>query len=284
MNVSGALADLLGRWTALEAPAAILIARLLSIILTAVVLYVAYRVVTSLVTRGVAAAARVRVPGTDRGHALLRSRTLGSLLTNVVKWTLGFVAIVVILRELGIDVQAIVVSAGVLGLAVGLGAQTLIRDVITGVFLLFEGLIGVGDLIQVGPHSGTVEAIGLRVTQLRMPDGALRIVPNGTLTEFTNFSSGWARAIVDVGVPREADVTRALEVLRRVGEEWARDTGAALDPPRSQGIMKFIGGGDVVLRLVVRVEPGRRDDAEIELRRRIKDAFDHERWSALGVS
>jgi len=117
-----------------------------------------------------------------------------------------------------------------------------------------------------------------------MPDGALRIVPNGTLTEFTNFSSGWARAIVDVGVPREANVTRALEVLRRVGEEWAHDTSAALDPPRSQGIMKFIGGGDVVLRLVVRVEPGRRDEAEIELRRRIKDAFDHERWSALGVS
>jgi moderate conductance mechanosensitive channel len=195
----------------------------------------------------------------------------------------GFVALVVIFRELGIDVQAIVVSAGVVGLAVGLGAQTLIRDVITGVFLLFEGLISVGDSIQVGGFTGTVEAIGLRVTQLRMADGALHIVPNGGLTEFTNFSSGWARVMIDVAVPREVNVDRALEVMRRVGEEWARETGAALDAPRAQGIMRF-SGGDVVLRLIVTVDPGHRADADAELRRRIKEAFDRERWSALGVS
>ncbi len=283
MNTGGAVAELLSRWTALEGPAAAIVARLLSILLTFVALYAGYRLLTALVERGVAAAGRVQVPAGAATHAAMRSRTLGSLFVNVVRWVFGFVALVVVLRELGIDVQAIVVSAGVLGLAVGLGAQTLIRDVITGVFLLFEGLLSVGDNIQVGSASGTVEAIGLRVTQLRMQDGALHIVPNGSLTEFTNFSSGWARVTIDVAVPREVNVDRALDVLRRVGEEWARASGGALDAPRAQGIIKF-SGGDVVLRLAVTVEPGRRAEAEAELRRRIKEAFDHERWSALGVS
>ena len=108
-----------------------------------------------------------------------RSRTLGSLLTSVVRWVLAFVVLVLVLGEVGVDVQAIVVSAGVLGLVIGLGAQALIRDLLTGIFLLFEGLVAVGDVIQVGAATGTVESIGLRVTKLRLQDGSLRIVPNG---------------------------------------------------------------------------------------------------------
>jgi small conductance mechanosensitive channel len=110
------------------------------------------------------------------------------------------------------------------------------------------------------------------------------VVPNGLLTDFANYSSGWARAIVEVGVPRSVDVERGLALLREVGTAWARETAAALDPPVAQGIMRFSAGGDAVLRLMVRVEAARRLEAEIELRRRIRHAFEREQWLVLGAS
>jgi small conductance mechanosensitive channel len=247
----------------------------LSVGLTLVLLLAGYHVLQRLIDRLVQ-----RVATHQRDAA--RSRTLGSLLTSVVRWMLAFVVLVLILRELGVDVQAIVVSAGVLGVVIGLGAQALIRDLLTGIFLLFESLVAVGDVVQVGATTGTVEAVGLRVTKLRLQDGSVRIVPNGSLSEFTNFSVGWGRAIVEVAVPRDADIDRALAVLREAGEAWARETGGALDAPTVQGIMRF-SGGDAVLRLTVRVDAARRLDAENDLRRRIKATFDRERLSAVGV-
>jgi small-conductance mechanosensitive channel len=163
----------------------------------------------------------------------------------------------------------------VLGLAVGFGAQALIKDVIAGFFILFEGLVRVGDVIEVGGHTGTVETIGLRVTTMRVLSGALRVVPNGELTQFANYNRGWARAVVDVGVTYDTDVRRALEALERAGREWSAEVGLALEPPRAQGIVRF-GESDVGLRLVVKVAPAVRGDAEIELRRRIKETFDRE--------
>lgn len=250
--------------------------RVVSIVVTIAALVVGYHLVLRLIERLVAAV--------SQRHPDVRSRTLGSLLTNLVRWIVAFVVVVLVLRELGVDVQALVVSAGVLGIVVGLGAQALIRDLITGVFLLFEGLLGVGDEIKVGDQTGTVESIGLRVTRVRMLDGAVRIVPNGLLTDFANYSVGWGRAIVDVGIPRCADPERALAVLRDVAEGWASETRAALDPPVVQGIMRFSGGGDPVLRLMVRVDASRRVDTEIELRRRVRSAFDREQWLVAGAS
>ncbi|HEX3175710.1 MAG TPA: mechanosensitive ion channel family protein [Methylomirabilota bacterium] len=253
------------------------VGRALTLAVTLALLIVGYRVVLGLIDRLVAAVA-------ERHPDAIRSRTLGSLLTNLLRWVLAFVVLVLLLRELGIDVGALVVSAGVIGIVVGLGAQALIRDLITGIFLLFEGLLAIGDVVKVGDHTGVVEAIGLRVTRLRLPDGALRVVPNGLLTDFSNYSSGWARAIVDVAVPRTVDVERALAALRAIGEAWARDSSRALDPPMAQGIMRFSGGGDAVLRLTVKVEAARREETELELRRRIRDAFDREQWPVAGAS
>src|SRR4029077_10761658 len=166
---------------------------------------------------------------------------------------------------------------GVLGLAVGFGAQSLVKDVITGMFLLFEGLIGLGDLVEVDGHEGTVEAIGLRVTKLREFDGSLRVVPNGQLAAFTNRSRGWARAVVEVTLPREVPVDAALAVLTRVAEEWARESGAALDPPQTQGSIRF-SSAEPVLRVVAKIDADRRLEAEYELRRRIRAALDREHW------
>jgi small conductance mechanosensitive channel len=270
--VTGPLADFLARVTALDVAAAVMVGRLLALAATAVVLLIVYRVAIALIAR------LLRARGADP-----RARTLASLLNNLARWSLSFVAAVIVLRELGVDIMAVLVSAGVLGLAIGFGAQTLIRDIITGFFLLFEGLVHVGDLVEIGGRTGAIESIGLRVTTVRMEDGGLQIVPNGQLTQFANYSAGWVRATVDVPVARDVPVERALATLAEVGAAWARETGAALDRPQAQGIMGF-SGGDTMLQLAVRVAPERRQAAERELRQRIKEAFDRQHWSPIGAA
>lgn len=263
--------------TALPPAALALLSRLTAVLVTIAVLFVAYAVLTRFIER--------RLAPRDGEPALsprqLRLRTVSSLVTNVLRWLIGFVVVVVVLRELGVDVQAIVVSAGVLGLAIGFGAQSLVKDVITGIFLLFEGLIAVGDVIEVDSHQGAVEAIGLRVTKLRAFDGSLHVVPNGQLAAFTNRSRGWARAVVEVTLPRDVPVESALGVLKQAGEEWARESGAALEPPQTNGIIRF-SGAEPVLRLTAKVESDKRLEAEYELRRRIKGAFEREKWPTAG--
>ena len=263
--------------TALPPAALALLSRLTAVFVTIAVLLVAYVVLTRFIERRLAA--REGEPGVS--PRMLRLRTVSSLLTNVFRWLIGFVVLVVVLRELGVDVQALVVSAGVLGLALGFGAQSLVKDVITGLFLLFEGLIAVGDLVEVDGHHGTVEAIGLRVTKLRAFDGSLHVVPNGQLAAFTNRSRGWARAVVEITLPREVPVESALGVLTRVGEEWARESGVALEAPQTHGVVRF-NGPEAVLRLTAKVESDKRLEAEYELRRRVKQAFEREKWPTVG--
>ncbi len=270
-TLAEAVATVFARLAHLEGPLVAVLARALVVIAAILLTVVAYR----LSSRVIDQLLRPLEGVTDYPAKVQRARTLGPLMKNTALYALGFVALVIILREVGVDVQALLVSAGVLGLAVGLGAQTLIKDVITGFFILFEGLIGVGDVIEVGSHTGAVEAIGLRVTKVRMLDGALRVIPNGELTQFANYNKGWARAVVEVGVAYETDVRHALDVLERVAREWARDTGGALESPQAQGIIRF-ADSDLVLRVLVKVEAGKRFDAEIELRRRIKEAFERE--------
>ena len=272
--MAGELADFLARWTTLEASTAYLLARLLAVLVTALLLVLGYRLLLGVLDRIVRARPL---------HETARLRTLASLINSLLRWTVGFVAVAVILRELGVDVLPILVSAGVLGLAIGFGAQSLIRDVITGFFLLFEGLLRVGDVVQIGAATGTVESIGVRVTTVRTDDGALRVVPNGQITEFANYGAGGVRATVDVPLSRDVPVTRALAVLLEVGEAWARESGAALDRPQVPGIIGF-SGGDVIVRLAVRVAPEQRLVAETELRRRIKEAFDRHHWSPIGAA
>jgi small conductance mechanosensitive channel len=272
--VAAEFADFLARWTTLEPSTASLVARLLAVLVTVVLLLLGYRLLLGVVGRIVRAWPL---------RETARLRTLSTVITSLVRWALGFVAAVVILRELGVDVLPIIVSAGVLGLAVGFGAQSLIRDVITGLFILVEGLLQVGDVVQIGTTMGTVESIGLRVTTVRTDDGALRVVPNGQITEFANYSAGGVRAVVDVPVSRDVPVDQALAVLTEVGEAWARESGVPLDRPQVPGIMGF-SGGEVNLRVTVRVSASQRLAAEAELRRRIKEAFDRHHWSPIGAA
>lgn len=270
-SLGDAVGALLGRLVHLEGPMVAHLARLLVILAALGLAVFAYRASTHLIDRIL----RPLEGAADYPAKVQRARTLGPLMKNVARYTLAFVALVVMLREVGVDIQALLVSAGVLGLAVGLGAQSLIKDVITGFFILFEGLIGVGDVVEVGANTGSVEAIGLRVTKLRLLNGAQRVIPNGELTQFSNYNRGWARAVVDVSLGYETDVRKALGVLERVGREWGAETGRALEPAEAQGIVRF-GESDLGLRLMVKVEPARRFDSEVELRRRVKETFEQE--------
>lgn len=270
-SLAEAAAELIARVTRLEGPVVAILARLLVVSVALAAGFLTYRALGRVIERLLR---RAEGASDDPGRAQ-RAQTLAPLLKNVALYALSFTVAVVILQEMGVDMRAILVSAGVLGLAVGFGAQALIKDVIAGFFILFEGLVRVGDVIEVGGHTGTVETIGLRVTTMRVANGALRVVPNGELTQFANYNRGWARAMVDVGVTYDTDVRRALEALERAGREWSAEAGLALEPPRAQGIIRF-GESEVGLRLMVKVAPAARNDAEIELRRRIKEAFDRE--------
>jgi len=264
------LARLLARALGLSPEGATTLARLVTIVTTAILGWIAYRLVTGLIHRVLRP-----VEGAPNYTARVqRARTLDPLLANVTKYVVAFIVGMVALQELGIDVRALMVSAGVVGLAISLGAQGLIKDIITGFSLLFEGLIVVGDVVEVGPHLGVVESVGLRITKIRKFTGELRIVPNSDLTAFGHHTAGWGRALVEVGIPRDRDVDDVLSVLEAVGRafrEAHRDR--VLEPPVAEGIVRF-GENEMVLRLHARVDAAERSALELELRRRVKEALE----------
>lgn len=266
------LALLLARTLSLGEDAAHILARIAGIAAALVVGWVGFRLVTGLINRLL----RPLAGAVDYPARAQRARTLGPLLTSVTRYLMAFAVAVVILTQVGIDVRGLLVSAGVVGVAIGFGAQSLIRDVMMGFFILLENLIAVGDVIEVGPHTGVVESVGLRVTKLRKFSGELRIIPNGELTAFGHHTAGWARLIVEVSVDYEEDVDRALRVLQEAGKALAAaHPGTILEPPTAEGILRFgqSGPGEAVLRLHARVAALDKGPLEFEARRRVKDAF-----------
>lgn len=207
-----------------------------------------------------------------------RSQTLTNVLTSMARYVIWPIAIITILNEVGIPVTGILATAGVAGLAVGFGAQTLVRDVISGIFLLFDDTLHVGNLVRIGNETGTVEEIGMRIIKVRKFDGELLLIPCGELRTFGNRSIGFARAIVQVGLAYEQDTRHVIETMKRVAEAWAAENKAILldEKPEVQGILDF-GDSSVGARIVVRVLPGEQFLAERELRLRLKETFDKER-------
>ncbi len=195
-----------------------------------------------------------------------RTRTLVALVQSVVGYLVFFVALVMTLRALGIDYTAILAGAGIVGLAVGFGAQTLVRDFISGFFLLFEDLIGVGDWITVGDISGSVEQIGLRVTQVRAYDGALYMIPNGELTRFGNQNRAFSRALVAVDVVRSEDLPLALTAATTAARRWySENRELALEEPSVQSVVGISEQG-LRIRLACRVKPMKHWEAEYGMR------------------
>lgn len=212
-------------------------------------------------------------------RALQRTQTLTKVLSSagiVVIWSL---ALFQTLSELGFKLGPLLAGVGIVGLAVGFGAQNLVRDVISGFFILFEDQYGVGDVIQVNEvASGKVEELTLRITGLRDLDGTLHYVANGGITHVANRSKDWARAVVDVGVPYREDPARVREVLERVAREAKDDAelGRSLySCPQVLGV-ETLGDLDVTWRMIADTKPGRQFEIGRKLRERVKIAFDEE--------
>ena len=204
-----------------------------------------------------------------------RARTAANLVRSIGRAVLTIVAVLMVLNQLDFNISPLLASAGVVGLAISFGSQSLVRDYVTGFFLQLEHQFALGDVIRIGAVEGTVESITLRLVFLRDASGALHIIPNGTITQVTNLTRSWGRVTVDVEVPwKESD--RAMNAIRGATESLAKDPAwadALLDPPRVVGLER-IGPGVVTLRTVARVDPYRRDDVARDLRRRIIEALD----------
>ena len=204
-----------------------------------------------------------------------RARTSARLFRNFGRAVLVVVTVLLVLGQFGFNIAPLLASAGVVGLAVSFGSQSLVRDFVTGFFLQLEHQFALGDVVRIGAFEGTVENVTLRLVYLRDASGALHIIPNGQITQVTNLTRAWGRVAIDVDVAwRDADrAERAVaQAATSLGEDpaWA---DALLDPPRVTGIEK-IGGGSVTLRTIARVDPYRRDDVARDLRLRIKQALD----------
>ena len=204
-----------------------------------------------------------------------RALTVSNLISSAARYIIWPVALIMLLSEIAIDVSALIATAGVAGLAIGFGAQTLVKDVISGIFLLFDDTIHVGDRIQVKGDYCTVEYIGVRLIKARKFDGELLMIPAGELRIFGNTSIGFARVIVNVGVSYEQDIETILPVMERVAGRWAAEHPDILveEEPTVQAINNF-GESSIDLRILIQVKPGEQFQAERDLRRQLKKEFD----------
>lgn len=201
-------------------------------------------------------------------------RTLAPLLESALRYVLYFTAAVMVLDRLRFNVAAVVASAGIAGIAMGLGAQHLIRDVLAGFFLLFDGVVQVGDVVRIDTVTGEVERISLRTTQIRQFTGELVTFPNGEIRRVGNMNRGYMRAIVEVALADEVEVQRAMAIMQQVGDAWAAGhPDLTLGPPQVQGILE-LGAAGTVVRLAIMVDPKARVEAEQALRRDIKASLD----------
>lgn len=208
-----------------------------------------------------------------------RGDTLGSVLRSIASVVILGTAFLTIATKIGIPIAPLLTSVGVLGVAVGFGAQELVKDFIAGMFMLVEDQYGVGDVIDTGVAIGTVEAVSLRITRLRDADGKVWYVRNGTITRVGNESQGWSRAVVDVPVAYDADVIRVQDLLKEIAtglweDENFHDT-VIVEEPQVFG-MEQISDSAVIFRVSVKTVPGERATAARELRRRIKRSFDEQ--------
>lgn len=203
-----------------------------------------------------------------------RTETLRHIVRSVGKAILFVIIVLTITSELGFDIAPLLATAGIAGLAIGFGAQSLVKDVISGFFILFEDQYGVGDVVKIGEQAGVVERMTLRVTVLRNLEGQVHIIPNGNIQTVTVMTKEWARAVLDVTVPHRQELTAVFEVLQKVGLRLAKDwPDRVLEQPTVLGVERIDDVG-VTVRSMVKTPPFKQAEVIREWRRRVKDEFD----------
>ena len=234
--------------------------------------YVTLRLIDSALNR-----LRLILPPSDRiGVARVeqRTETLRHIVRSVSKGILILVVALTISSELGFNIGPVLASAGIAGLAVGFGAQSLVKDIISGFFILFEDQFGVGDVVKIGDFGGVVERMTLRATVLRNLEGQVHVVPNGNIQNVTVMTKEWARAVLDITVPHKEELAKVFDTLLRVGTQLAQDwPDRLMEKPAILGVEKLDDAG-VTIRSIVKTPPFKQADVLREWRRRVKDEFD----------
>lgn len=245
--------------------------RLLNIVLILVVAKLSIKAMHSLINRFFNTHKNLKIKVDSP-----RLETMKGLIKSIVKYVVYFVAFTSIIKAFGTDVTALITAAGVGGLAFGFGAQNLVRDVITGFFILFEDQFSVGSYVEIGGVEGTVEEMTLRVTKIRGFNGDLYIVPNGEIKRVTNKSSGKMRALVEMSIAYEEDIDRAIKVLNQASEELRNKEIRILEGPKVLGV-SALGATEVVISVMAKTVPMEQWEVERLMRKSFKEAFDREK-------
>lgn len=251
-----------------------------SIVLILIVALVASRLVSRLLSRASGLIARNLNSGgrLDPGELEKRVSTLTGILSATARVILWLVIVMMILRRLGIDVAPIIAGAGILGLAVGFGAQELVRDVIAGFFILLENQVRAGDVAIINGTGGLVEQVGLRTIILRDVAGTVHVMQNGKINSMSNMTKGWSSAVFDIGIAYKEDTDRVVAVMQAVATDVQSDETLGpeiLEPLEVFGVDSF-GESDVVIKARLKTRPGKQWAVGREYRRRLKYAFDRE--------
>ncbi|MFO7154080.1 MAG: mechanosensitive ion channel family protein [Caldicoprobacter oshimai] len=228
---------------------------------------VVYRIVKVLIDRFFNAQIQSKI-----GIDVRKVNTLRALAHSILKYTVYFVTGLTVLGQF-VDTTSILATAGIGGLAIGFGAQSLVKDVISGFFILFEDQYAVGDFVTIGDTTGTVEEIGLRITKIRGFKGDLTIIPNGQVQKVVNYTRGNVLAVVDISVPYETDIDKAIKLIEDVAKRYAQENKNIVEQPQVLGVMDM-GDSQITIRAVARTLPLKHWEVERELKKRIKEAFD----------
>jgi small conductance mechanosensitive channel len=205
-----------------------------------------------------------------------RARTLLPVFQNLMLITIGAVAGISILAEIGINIAPLLAGAGVVGLAIGVGAQSLVKDVITGIFIILEDSIALGDIVEIGTHTGVIEAITIRTLRMRDLDGVVHMIPFGNISEVRNLTKDFSYSMIEIGVAYRENVDDVIKVLESVGEDMRNDAEIGpliLEPMEMLGLESF-GNSSVNLRMRFKTQARERWRIRREFNRRVKEAFD----------
>lgn len=247
------------------------IIRVAIILLAALVLWQISRLLT---TRMIA---RIdSIESTEKRERDLRRKTLIGIANSVIGVTILVVALFVSMSELGIELGPILAAAGVAGLAIGFGAQSLVKDFFTGFFILLENQFRVGDVVRIGSYAGIVEKMTMRTTVLRDIQGLLHIIPNGEITAVSNMTFEWSRMLVEVGIAYKESVDNAIKVLEKICEDFYKDEkwgSDLLEEPQVAGV-EALADSQVTIRVLGKTKPLKQWDIMREFRRRVKNRFD----------
>ena len=217
----------------------------------------------------------VKMRGQKAMKTAAQMNTLKSLVTSIFNYIMYFIILTIALSIFGVNVSSILAVAGVGGIAISFGAQTLVKDIISGMFIWMEGSIAVGDIVNINGLAGTVESIAIRTTVVRDFNGNLYVIPNGDIRTFTNMSRGYKRAIVDVRCPYEVDQARIVAILNEEMDKAGQEIAGLMERPEVMSILSFETDA-VVVRIAAQCPVGENWRIERDLRTRIKARFDAE--------